>query len=237
MTAKRKRKTRRHRPRGLRPRPSPRKSRGHRPGKRDREKARRERISAALRAYHKSGKTKAQRATVKRERDKRRKARLPKGFERIDPTPGILEMLAQSAEEMRAKYGLDSSIRHAVNADETVAYEARFILPKKPDMQKVLTDLAGSLRPVPRAWYTIGFRFAPKSVDEEIRKAYERYKGMEQVQAYTQKATAGKIVALEATAEQILANVEAKRGWKPSEVFVRLFWSPYRPQRKSNLKR
>lgn len=236
MTVKRKR-TRKPRPKGLSPRPSPRKSRGHRPTKREREKARRERISAALRAYHKTGKTKAQREKGRKVPRGKIKAKLPKGFERIDPTPGILSMLGTSAEEMKARHGLSGSIRHAENADGTVAYESRLTLPRKPDMQAILTDLAGSLRPVPTAWYTIGFRFAPKSVDEEIRKSYERYKGMEQVQAYTQKATARKIVALEATAENILRHVKEKRGWNPAEVFVRVFWSPYRPQRKSNLKR
>ncbi len=212
------------------------KARLRRPPKRVREKLRRQRISAALREFHRTGKTKVQR---EREVAKREYPALPKGFERIDPRPRVDTMLRLAGAEVRATHGLDYDVRHAVNADKSVAYELRFAMPRKPDVQVLLTDVANALRPVPGTWVTMGFRFRPEKLTAEEAALYDRYRGQVQVQAYTQRSTSGHLATLEATAEEVYSNVKSKRkGWVAETMFVRYFWTPTgeRVTRRKNLK-
>lgn len=197
--------------------------RGRRPTKRQREMLRRQRISDAMKLYWKTKKTKAQRIRASQEK----MPKLPKGFERVDPRGAISFMLHQAGTEMSARYGYDYDVRHAVNADKSISYEMRMVLPRRGfDPQKFMTDLANALHHVPGTWISMGFRFQPKRLSEDERETYDRYRGNVQIQAYTRRSSGRRIVALEATAEQILANVEAKKGWRPEQVFVRVHWSP-----------
>lgn len=200
--------------------------------KKQQEKARR---AQAVKEYHKTGKTKRQRN--KEVKDKL--PPLPKGFGRIDPRPQIQTMLEQAMAEMRGLHGLESDVRHAINADKSVSYEARFSLPKKWDPQIVLTDLVNALHSLPGTWVSIGFRFRPSKLTPEEAQSYDRFRGMTQVQAYTRRNTSRKLAGLEATAEEILSNVRARKGWKAETMFVRVHWTKYgdRPPRSRNLKR
>ncbi len=195
--------------------------RGKRPAKREREKLRRERIAASMREYRRTGKTRAERARAAT----REMPPLPKGFGRIDPRAEIASMLEQAGEEVKGAWGFDYDVRHALNSDLSLSYELRLALPSKLEVARFMTDLTNALKSVPGTWVSIGFRFRPKRVSEEERESYDRYRGALQIQAYTRRSSARRLVALEATAEEILENVKEKKGWKPEQVFVRVHWS------------
>lgn len=208
--------------------------RGRRPTKKQREKLRRERIAASMREYWKSGKTKAQRLRI----EAKKLPKLPKGFQRVDPRVAIGEMLQNAATSISDKYKTDTNVRHALNSDETVSYELQGTMPPKSQTTDFLIDLTNALRAIPNTWTSVGFRFRPKTdIPEELKDKYDRYRGMQQIQAYTRRSTSRRLVALEATAEQILANVKKKRGWKPEQIFVRVHWTGAgRPSKRSGLK-
>ncbi len=195
--------------------------RGKRPSKREREKLRRERIAASMREYWKTKKTKEQRAKAA----VKEMPPLPKGFGRVDPRAEISSMLEQAGEEIKHFWNFDYDVRHAVNADLSISYELRIALPSKLEVERFMTDLTNALKSVPGTWVSIGFRFRPKKVSEEERETYDRYRGALQIQAYTRRSSARRLVALEATAEEILENVKEKKGWRPEQVFVRVHWS------------
>ena len=223
-----------------RPAPLPKKRRvirPHKPTKREREKLRRERISAALKAFHSTKKT-----IKERKKETRKKLpKLPKGFGSLDPRPDMNASLARAGVELYARWGVESEVRSAVNADKSIAYELRIVMTPsaRKDPQRFLTDLTNSIQSVPGTWSTIGFRFRPKKITEEEREKYDRHKGTIQIQAYTQRTSSRHLVRLEATAEQILDNVKERKGWIPDSCFVRMFWHKHgeRPSRNKNLKR
>jgi hypothetical protein len=192
--------------------------------KKAKEEIRRQRISESLKAFHKTGKKKADRAATEKAAKVEKLPPLPEGFGRIDPRPEIQDMLHKSGEEMVRIHGIDHDVRHAVNADNSVSFELRFAVPKKFDPQIMFTDLASSLRSIPGTWISLGFRFRPSKMSPEEAESYDRYRGMTQIQAYTRRSTPGKIADLEATAEKILANVKERKGWVPETMFVRVHW-------------
>ena len=206
--------------------------------KRQKEKLRRKRISISLKAFHRTGKKKEERARERVEKVKKKLSPLPKGFGRGDPRPQIQAMLTEAGMELSQRFGTDYQVRHAVNADKTVTYELRFSIPrgmktphpgsKLDPVIDLLIDIGNAVKAVPSTWVSIGFRF-PADVkllkEEEEEKKYERFQTLCQVGAHFQRFTERKIFTNVVGAQMVFEHMMENRRRRPEQVYVLIHWS------------